>query len=195
MPFLVRAARAAAALAAVSLGVLGCVTRTPVVEVLAVAVAILAGLAGLTVAHHRGNPAVRGALLGAIGGAAAVFVVAGLAAVVGPLAVPVTAIVLAAVVWRRRGRLRADPALPGGPPALALDEEDLTGLTNAQLGREWRRSHSGLLHARTTDELSLVCRLRRRQLDEIERRDPDGFRRWVDSGCWVRGDSVPFLGG
>lgn len=42
-------------------------------------------------------------------------------------------------------------------------------------------------------ELDRVSELRRRQLDEMERRDPVGFRRWVGSGTWVTGDSAPFL--
>jgi hypothetical protein len=42
--------------------------------------------------------------------------------------------------------------------------------------------------------LGRICAVRKQQLDEIERRDPTGFHRWISSGYWVRGDSAPFLG-
>ena len=83
-------------------------------------------------------------------------------------------------------------------PALPVAVEDLSvlgNLTNAQLAREWHSSYTALAMARDPRSLEMICGLRRRQLDEIERRAPGGFQRWIESGTWVRGDSAPFLGG
>jgi hypothetical protein len=87
------------------------------------------------------------------------------------------------------------PPVPASPaPAPALNRQDLRMLTDRQLGHEWRRSRVLLSSAGTGDELARVCALRRRQLDEIERRDPTGFQRWMADGGWADGSTVPFLG-
>lgn len=188
-----RAARLAGGFAAVCLGLLGAVFGSPAVATGAVIVAFLAGFGGYATAQRRGQRTAPLVVRYAVTGAAAVLVLGGAAFLVGPVAVPLAAGVVAAAAWRGRAGWHARAAAQAGDRA--EPDEDLTTLTNAQLGREWRRSHSWLLRARTADELALVCRLRRRQLDEIERRDPSGFRRWLDGGSWVRGDSAPFLGG
>ncbi len=191
-----RVARLAAGFAAVCLGLLGVVFGSSAVATGAAVVAFLAGFGGYASAQRNGRRAAPVVARFALTGAAAVAVLGGVVFLVGPIAVPLAAVAAVAAVWRSRVGRRGGPAAPAGEPVEPAEpDDDLATLTNAQLGREWRRSHSWLLRARTAEELGMVCRLRRRQLDEIERRDPSGFRRWLDGGSWVRGDSAPFLGG
>jgi hypothetical protein len=85
------------------------------------------------------------------------------------------------VVWlvRSRGTGAASPtaAIPARRPAAPLPP--VSSLSTADLGREWVRTTtalSGPLDARTRQ--AIVVR-REQTLDELERRDPDGFARWL----------------
>jgi hypothetical protein len=190
-----RAARLAAWIAGIPLAMIGAVAGSAIVVGMAAVAALLAGLGGHAMASRRGLPIGREVVRFAAAGIGAVLVVAGTAVLVGPLTVPIVAAAAMITAWRLRGLFNGAPdALPDGPPS-ATSEAELTRLSNAELGREWRLSHMRLVNSRTPDDLSRLCLLRRLQLDEIERRDPAGFRRWLDSGSWVRGDSAPFLGG
>lgn len=121
---------------------------------------------------------------------AAVLAIAGLAAVAGPATFVAAPALVAPLLWTRRKQ--AGPVLG---QVVADERSSLTTLSNAQLAREWRTSYTALTAAHDPRSLELICALRRRQLDEIERRAPGGFHRWIESGSWVRGDSAPFLGG
>jgi hypothetical protein len=192
-----RAGRIAAWIVGIPLATIGVVAGSAIVAVLTIFAALMAGLAGYSVAHRRGLPAGREVVRFAAAGIGTVLVVAGTVVLLGPLTVPIVAVAAVIAAWRLRGLLTGNPvdaAHPDGPPSPA-GEAELTRLSNAELGREWRLSHMRLVNSRTADELGRLCGLRRLQLDEIERRDPAGFRRWLDSGSWVRGDSAPFLGG
>jgi hypothetical protein len=125
--------------------------------------------------------------LGAAGGAG-VLAIAGLALLVGPATFVAAPALVAPLVWTHRTR-------PPAEQAVVEDQSALEHLSNAQLAREWHASYTALAMARDPRSLELICSLRRRQLDEIERRAPGGFQRWIESGTWVRGDSAPFLGG
>ncbi len=105
------------------------------------------------------------------------------------LFLPAAAALAVMLVW-----LRHRSAARAAPPRLPVDEAPLRGLSNAQLSRAWKRSYAELAAARDAVTLARLCAVRRQQLDEIERRDPTGFGRWINSGYWVRGDSAPFLG-
>ena len=120
----------------------------------------------------------------------AVFAIAGLAALAGPATFVAAPALVAPLLWTRRKHVT-----PAVGQAAAPDRYPLATLSNAQLAREWRTSYAALVAARDPRSLELICALRRRQLDEIERRAPSGFHRWIESGSWVRGDSAPFLGG
>jgi hypothetical protein len=67
-----------------------------------------------------------------------------------------------------------------------------SSLTDEELCRGWR--HSFLLLA-TADGATRrrVVQLRRRYLDELERRNPAGFARWLDSGARAAGDPSRYL--
>jgi hypothetical protein len=121
----------------------------------------------------------------------AVLAIAGLAALAGPATFVAAPALVAPLLWTRRKRVTP----PGVGQAAAPERSSLATLSNAQLAREWRTSYTALAAARDPRSLELICALRRRQLDEIERRAPGGFHRWIESGSWVRGDSAPFLGG
>ena len=177
-----------------TLALLGLVTVGAAVLVPAVVAAVAGGLVGWAMARYRSvRPSATLLAVLAYAGATAVGVlaIAGLAVLAGPGAIPAVCALAGALVWTRRRRsphpTTTAPALPDGP--------SLTGLTNAQLARQWQTSYADLAAARDPWTLERVCTLRRRQLDEIERRDPTGFHRWISSGYWVRGDSAPFLGG
>jgi hypothetical protein len=79
---------------------------------------------------------------------------------------------------------RVDRALlPADPTTMGLDE----------LCRAWRVSYLLLQKARGPDELEQVVRLRRQYLDELARRHPEGFRRWLDEGARASGDPSRYV--
>ena len=68
-------------------------------------------------------------------------------------------------------------AAPPHQPAFPLPP--VSSLSTGDLGREWVRTTTALngpLDARTRE--AMVIR-RQETLDELERRDPDGFARWI----------------
>ena len=129
-------------------------------------------------------------------GLAAAPVVAGLIMMVGAATWPILLLVLAAGLWccPRNGRWRhAYPIDPNPDPDKPDPTDRLVDLSNSELGRAWVSSHARLRTARDGTQLDRLCALRRRQLDEMERRDPRGFRRWLGSGAWISGSTAPFL--
>jgi hypothetical protein len=78
---------------------------------------------------------------------------------------------------------RARPLLPDDPTTLGLDE----------LCRAWRLSYLLLENAHGPGELEHAARLRRQYLDELVRRHPEGFRRWIDDGARAAGDPSRYL--
>lgn len=79
---------------------------------------------------------------------------------------------------------------PVGVPLVLLG----VALAGWRLAREWSRSHEQLGRAREVATVERLRDLRRSLLDEMERRDPAGFRRWTGGAGWITGDSAPFLG-
>lgn len=81
------------------------------------------------------------------------------------------------VLWVVRTSRGSRPAAPGQQSAFPLPP--VSSLSTGDLGREWVRTTTalgGLLDART--RAAIVVR-RQQTLDELERRDPDGFARWL----------------
>jgi hypothetical protein len=56
----------------------------------------------------------------------------------------------------------------------------------------WRRSYFQLLVARDTADRPRLVQRRQDYLDEIERRDPRGFRRWLAGDARAGGDPRPY---
>jgi len=84
----------------------------------------------------------------------------------------------------------------GGPPSAVLPPA--AGMPVEELTREWRRTAAVLEHAVDPAARALVVRRRGEVLDELERRDPAGFARWLAGGAsaeeypvrHLRGDSA-----
>lgn len=66
-------------------------------------------------------------------------------------------------------------------------------MTTAELVLAWRMSFNSLLRAQTTAATSEIVARRAQYLDELERRDPDGMRRWLDSGARAASDPSRFI--
>lgn len=141
-------------------------------------------------AHQRG---VRTGLAAAGGAAVAVLVVAGLVVAAGPATGPVLLLTLFAAtpwVWRRvqqwrRGRwsehdasqpVRVEPNPAPGPRPLV---RVLASLSTPALCAEWQRSLHMLTDATDPTARDGIAELRRRYLDELERRDPAAVARWL----------------
>jgi hypothetical protein len=56
-------------------------------------------------------------------------------------------------------------------------------LPDEQLFNAWQLSYVLLQHARTTPDRIALVTIRQRYLDELERRNPDGFRLWMANGA------------
>jgi hypothetical protein len=169
------------------LAALGLITAGTAVVLPALVAAGVGVVVGWALAQQRSVWTALG--LGAACGGG-VLAIAGLAVLAGPATVVAAPAVVAPLLWTRRKRSAKVTA-----PAPKEERSSLALLSNAQLAREWHASYAALAMARDPGSLELIYALRRRQLDEIERRAPGGFHRWISSGSWVRGDSAPFLGG
>ena len=168
---------------------LGLITAAPAVVLPALVAAGVGVVVGWALAKERSARVALG--LGAACGIG-VLAIAGLGLLAGPATFVAAPAVLAPLLWTRRRRPRRVPERP-----VVVEEEgsSLATLSIAQLAHEWHVSYTALTMVRDPGSLELIYGLRRRQLDEIERRAPSGFHRWISSGSWVRGDSAPFLGG
>jgi len=120
------------------------------------------------------------AVLVGLGSAVACTVLVGLVIVFGSVSGPVVLILVLAGaprMWRglRRGRVAPET-------------------TTAELCLTWRRSYLALLDTPSGPDRDRVVDQRRELLDELHRRDPDGFARWLDTGARANGDPGRYLG-
>ena len=142
---------------------------------------------------------------GVMAGAAVVAVclaVSGLAIVAGTTAAVSLSVMAAAVwvVWRlRRGsvspRGERDPVAQAASvaPEPVRDRAAVSALSTSELCLAWRRSYLELLRATDDPTRQRVVRLRREYLDELERRDREGFARWLGSGARAGSDPQRYL--
>ena len=94
--------------------------------------------------------------------------------------------------------LPVTPAEEGGRPTAAERTSPVTALPTSALGREWLRTSAVLAGRLGPAERQALVRRRAETLDELERRDPAGFARWLaggpapgsDPAAYVRGRSV-----
>ena len=87
------------------------------------------------------------------------------------------------------------PVRPHADAELASLLPPVAVLTTSELGREWLRTSAvlaGRLDAAARE--SLVAR-REEALDELERRDPAGFARWLAAGPTLSSDPAGFVHG
>ena len=87
-------------------------------------------------------------------------------------------------------------ARPAGPAAeLASLLPPVQVLPTAALGQEWLRTNAILAgHLAAPARASLVAR-REEALDELERRDPAGFARWLAAGPALSSDPAGYVSG
>lgn len=98
-------------------------------------------------------------------------------------------------LWRERRRAeRGEAHVPDAEPrANRPSAPACAELSTAELVLAWRVSSTSLLRARTPSAANAVVVRRQCYLDELERRDPDGVRRWLDSGAPAPSDPSAYL--
>jgi hypothetical protein len=99
--------------------------------------------------------------------------------------------------YRPRARELA-AAVPNPHDLLAVVTLPASSTLVADMGTEelcvaWRHSYHQLVLAADEPARRQVVQRRQDFLDEIERRDGRGFRRWLDSGARAGGDPGPYL--
>jgi hypothetical protein len=90
------------------------------------------------------------------------------------------------------GPLHPPVDVPGRPPGTA---PGLAGLSTGALGREWLRSAAALESGGDAESRAQLVQWRREALDELERRDPAGFARWLAAGATVDSDPAQYVRG
>jgi hypothetical protein len=85
----------------------------------------------------------------------------------------------------------ASPA-PAGSPRLP---SPVTALTTRALGEEWLRTTAALAGPLTPSARERLVMRRQEALDEFERRDPEGFAKWLAAGPTGRSDPAEFVRG
>jgi hypothetical protein len=147
----------------------------------------------------------------------AILVVAGVATLAGGAVAAILSLTAVGVVLvlalrrmrRQRGsggtvtplaRWASAPAAPppSRPPTTPVRELPVSKLPTAALGSEWLRTTSALAGRLQPAARASIVRRRQETLDELERRDPVGFARWIAAGArpgsnpaqFVRGESA-----
>jgi hypothetical protein len=86
---------------------------------------------------------------------------------------------------------------PGRPPAarprVRVRIDAIPGLSDQQLLLHWRISYAALQAGCLRADLPAVVEFRSHCLDELERRHPQGFARWMRSTPGPSGDPTPFV--
>ncbi|WP_219414502.1 hypothetical protein [Pseudonocardia nigra] len=145
--------------------------------------------------------------IGAVAGAGTVgicFVLGGIGVLFGGAVVTLVVAGAAFLAWRGlRGTAELPeaeppphdpPAAPPAPAAPVLPAGTAVAeMSTLDLCRAWRVSYLRLQHAAGATELDGTAQIRQRYLDELERRDLAGFRRWIDSGARAASDPARFI--
>nr|WP_271213748.1 hypothetical protein [Rhodococcus wratislaviensis]GLK40980.1 hypothetical protein GCM10017611_78550 [Rhodococcus wratislaviensis] len=134
--------------------------------------------------------------------------VVGLIALSGAAAVPLVLVltVTAEPVARRLRRWPPLAQLLSRQPSALCDPDEMTApgslpeppprceeLSDDALCRSWRTSFAELQNARSVTDRLRLARIRQQYLDEIERRDPQGFAAWFTTGARAGSDPSKFL--
>jgi hypothetical protein len=80
-------------------------------------------------------------------------------------------------------------------PGAAAGIGPVRTLTVEALGREWLRTSAALAQARDATVRQALVERREEALDELERRDPAGFSRWLAEGATVDSDPSRYVSG
>jgi hypothetical protein len=89
--------------------------------------------------------------------------------------------------------------LPVTPPEVGTTSRDgtssVSGLSTPALGREWIRTTAALESRLVSADRAALVRRREETLDELERRDPAGFARWLAEGPTPGSDPAAYVQG
>ncbi|TYP84824.1 hypothetical protein [Blastococcus xanthinilyticus] len=160
---------------------------------------VAAGVARETAGPDRRSPVEAGVQAGAVA-IGALLVVSGTAVLAGGVAALLMAGALAAgwagLRWladRRVAASTARPAWPAEAPARSTPGPAVGGLPTTALVEEWLRTGAQLGGPLAPAARQRVVLRRAQVLDELERRDPAGFARWLAAGPLHAGDPAGFL--
>jgi hypothetical protein len=144
----------------------------------------------------------RAGVRAAISAMALFLAVAGMGATVGPVAAVCLVVLLLAgagwAAWRVHRGLGtvtgAAPAAPSVPaPVRSRPVVPVVELSVGELCVAWRRSYGELQRVTDEETRQEITRRRRDCLDELERRDPVGFARWLASGARAGSDPQRYM--
>lgn len=156
--------------------------------------------------ENAGSSTGRGVLAGATTAGGVLFV-AGLVALLGAGAAVVLAVLGAAtslLYWHWRSLTgsasRQDIATPPDiaeqsaiAAATTPGQDSIRQMSTQELCLAWRKSFSQLQHAPVGPAREHIVNMRSSYLDEIERRDPDGFARWLHTGARAGSDPSRYV--
>jgi hypothetical protein len=97
----------------------------------------------------------------------------------------------AAPVTPLRSAVLRHPVTPTGP----RDLPPVTALSTEELGSEWLESTAALAGRLDPGVRGAIVLRRQDALDELERRDPEGFLRWLTTGTGLDRDPAAFVRG
>lgn len=148
---------------------------------------------------HRGSGVTPAAVARWAGSSAAGAVVAVVGGCLVPAidvsgAVVALAVVVSAPYLGRRIAARRRRATSHVPAAPELLTPPLHVCSTAEISAAWTASHEALRRSTSPADRSAITALRAAYLDELERRDASGLRRWLESGNALTSDPARFLG-
>jgi hypothetical protein len=154
---------------------------------LAIAALVVAGLAASVVQENGAAAMVGVAWKAGAATFAAIVVLTGAAVLAGSVVAGLLGVGLVAAVvtvWALRARRKAAEggrAPSGATPPAVPDSWALpvSLLSTTALGSEWVRTTTALTAGLRSEARQAIVRRRHDTLDELERRDPDGFARWL----------------
>lgn len=102
--------------------------------------------------------------------------------------------------WLRRalrwvGAGRPEASIPGAQSRQDGNDHEgrIRNLSSAQLCRAWRISFLAIVSAKSESELEELAQKRRLYLEELEVRNPAGFRAWLETSPAASSDPEPYL--
>jgi hypothetical protein len=165
------------------------------------AVAVLAVLAAAVAAGSLEEHRVARAWITAGATVAVVMVVTGIGVLAGARVAVLACglgVVAAGAAWLWRGLRGRTAGADDRAAALSAGRQDpaapVSGLSTAALAREWRRTTTALVSGLDQAARQRVVRRRGDVLDELERREPRAFDRWLAAAA-EDGDPGEFFGG
>ena len=165
--------------------------------------AVVAACLGAGIAREGGPQAPRRTVVdaawrAAVGTVAALLLLSGCVVLAGA-AVTALAVVSVLGLLLVRWAVRAARADRAAAPAPSWPGErrpaPVSGMSVPALGEEWVRSSAELARVRDLRTRQELVRRRQEALDELERRDPAGFTRWLEDGATVDSDPAAYVSG